>query len=47
MCKNEDDTMAVTVTFFATFQWSWNEWERVTSVSTGTFLHSLGPDFLT
>ena len=20
-----------------TFQWSWNEWERVTSVSTATF----------
>ena len=29
-----------------TFQWSWNEWERVTSVSIGTFLYSFGPDFL-
>ena len=29
-----------------TFQWSRNEWERVTSVSTGTFLYSLGLDFL-
>ena len=29
-----------------TFQWSWNEWERVTSVSMGTFLYSFEPDFL-
>ena len=29
-----------------TFQWSWNEWERVTSVSMGTFLYSFAPDFL-
>ena len=38
--------MAVTGTSLQIFQWSLDEWERVTSVFTGTFLHSFGPDFL-
>ena len=43
--KNEIDAMSVTGTF-SLFQWSSNELGKGDKVSTGTFLHSFGPDFL-